>query len=52
MPKYSIVWWYKIICAKTKNGKAGDSDQHGAVRDRSQTFNPRNVNFIFSKNYF
>lgn len=52
MPQYSIVWWDKIICAKVKNDKAGDGLRHSAVRDRSQTFNPRTVNFIFSKNYF
>jgi hypothetical protein len=29
-----------------KNGKAGDGHRHGAVRDRSQTFNPKTEQWV------
>ncbi|WP_374541038.1 hypothetical protein [Flavobacterium sp.] len=29
-----------------KNGKAGDGHRHGAVIDRSQTFNPRTEQWV------
>ncbi|HEX8377624.1 MAG TPA: hypothetical protein VF602_07380 [Pedobacter sp.] len=28
------------------NGKAGDSRRHGAVRDRSQSFNPKTEQWV------
>ena len=29
-----------------KNGKAGDGHRNGAVRDRSQTFNPKTEQWV------
>lgn len=40
------IYYFKIILKMARNGKTGDGHRNGAVKDRSQTFNPTTEQWV------